>query len=218
MDLSEYDRKSNMKYFIDHFLCMSLYPLINKPTLIIHGCHFIIDNIFIHVLDKDLSSGVIIDDTSDHCPIFCCTNFVMKNEKVSTLIFHRMNNDKAKKKNFNHVLELENWNPAYYATNVDDAFDNFVHIFMNHYNRCCSLKQVTKSKQSADKMWFTDGLKNACGKKKKLYTNYVKDPTLKNEKKYKHYKNKLTSILRNSEKLYYGNELEKAKLDKHGRF
>ena len=43
---------------------MSLYPLINKPTNIINGCHTIIDNIFTNVLSKDLSRGVIIDDTS----------------------------------------------------------------------------------------------------------------------------------------------------------
>ena len=49
---------------------MYLYPLINKPTHIKHGCHAIIDNIFTNVLNKDLSCGVIIDDTSDHFPIF----------------------------------------------------------------------------------------------------------------------------------------------------
>ena len=92
-------------------------------------------------------------------------------------------------------------------------FDNFVHIFMNHDNSCCPLKNVTKSKQSTDKMWLTDVLKNACRKKNKLYTNYVKDPNLENEQNYKHYKNKLTSILRYSERLYYRNELDKAKLD-----
>ena len=46
---------------------MSLYPLINKPTHIKHGCHTIIDNIFTNVLNKDLGIGVIIDDISDHC-------------------------------------------------------------------------------------------------------------------------------------------------------
>ena len=65
--------------------------------------------------------------------------------------------------------------------NVD--VDNFVDILMNHYNSCCPLKKVTKSKQGTDKMWFTDSLKHACRKKNKLYTNYVKDPTLENEQK-----------------------------------
>ena len=48
-------------------------------------------------------------------------------------------------------------------------------------------------------------------KRNKLFTNYVKDTTLVNEEK--NHKNKFTSILRNSERLYYRNELHKAKLD-----
>ena len=178
IDLSKYGRKSNIKCFIDHFLSMSLYPLINKPIHIIHGCHTIIDNIFTNVLTNDLSSGVIIDDTIDH--------FQIKkiNVNISTEIFYRTNDDEALK-NFSLVLELENWNPVYYSANVDDAFDNFVDIFMNHYNRCCPLEKVTKSKQSTDKLWFTDGLKNACRKNNKLCTNNVKDSTLENVKKCK---------------------------------
>ena len=41
----------------------------------------------------------------------------------------------------------------------------------------------------------------------------MKDPTLENEQKFKNYEDKLSLILRNSERLYYRNELEKAKLD-----
>ena len=63
------------------------------------------------------------------------------------------------------MLELENLNPVYYSANFDDAIDNFVDIFMYHYNRCCLLLKVTRSKQSTDKMWLTDGLKNACKKR-----------------------------------------------------
>ena len=54
---------------------------------------------------------------------------------------HNLDNDDEALKNFNHVLELENWIPVYYSANFDDAFDNFVHILMNHYNRRCPLKR-----------------------------------------------------------------------------
>ena len=58
---------------------MYLYPLINKPTHIKNGCHTIIDDISTNILDKCLSSGVIIDDTCDNFQIFCRTNFFIKN-------------------------------------------------------------------------------------------------------------------------------------------
>ena len=101
------------------------------------------------------------------------------------------------------MLELLNWNLVYNSANVDDTLDNIVDIFMNRYIRRCPVRRVTKSKQSTDKMWFTDGLKNACRKKSKLCTNNVTDPTLENEQKYKNIKNKLTSILRISESSFY---------------
>ena len=62
--------KATENILLTFFLSMSLYPLINKSTHIIHGCHTVIDNIFTNVLNKDLSSEVVIDDTSDHFPIF----------------------------------------------------------------------------------------------------------------------------------------------------
>ena len=41
IDLSKYDRENNIKYFIDHFLSMSLYPLVKKTKHMKHGCHTI---------------------------------------------------------------------------------------------------------------------------------------------------------------------------------
>ena len=141
IDLFKYDRASNTKYFIDHFLSIALYPLINKPTHIKHGCHTIIDNIFTNVFHKDLCSGAIIDDTSVHFPIFCCANFLIKNDNDSSHKLCRKNYDEALN-NFNYVLELENSNPAYNSSNADDAFDNFVDIFVNYYNRCRPLRNL----------------------------------------------------------------------------
>ena len=53
------------------------------------------------------------------------------------------------------------------------------------------------------KPWFTNGLRNACIKRKRLYKDYIKNRTLDAQVKYKSYRNKLTSILRKSEKQYY---------------
>ena len=56
---------------------------------------------------------------------------------------------------------------------------------------------------------MSKGLLNACKKKNNLYRNFVLKRTAKSETKYKSYKNKLTSILRLSEKHYYCTLLEK---------
>ena len=54
-----------------------------------------------------------------------------------------------------------------------------------------------------NKPWFTNGLRNACHKKNLLYKEFLKKRTLIVHSRYKSYKNKLTNILRKSEKLNY---------------
>ncbi len=59
-----------------------------------------------------------------------------------------------------------------------------------------------KNTISAD-AWLTPGLRNACKKKNKLYKLFLKERTQIAEKRYKLYKNNLTSILRCSQKDNY---------------
>ena len=66
---------------------------------------------------------------------------------------------------------------------------------------------VRNSTSNRDKPWITNGLKNACRKKNTLYKKFLRSRTVISETKYKLYKNKLTSILRFSEKSYYSKRL-----------
>ena len=60
---------------------------------------------------------------------------------------------------------------------------------------------------------MTTCLKNACKKKKHVIQTIPKNRTLEREAKYKKYKNKLTAILRYSEKQHYSNILELNKMN-----
>ena len=59
--------------------------------------------------------------------------------------------------------------------------------------------------------WITNGLKNACRKKNRLYKIWLHSQTPAAESRYKIYKNKLTSILRAAEKEHYSKLLSDAK-------
>ena len=61
------------------------------------------------------------------------------------------------------------------------------------------------------KPWITNGLKNACRKKNRLYKIWLHSQTPAAESRYKTYKNKLTSILRTAEKDHYSKLLSDAK-------
>ena len=64
---------------------LSLLPQINKPTRITHDCYSIIDNIFTNVLHNKVQCCMLIDDTSDHLPVFCITCHEVKRKKKFSL-------------------------------------------------------------------------------------------------------------------------------------
>ena len=67
-----------------------------------------------------------------------------------------------------------------------------------------------------DKPWITRGIVTACKKKNVLYRKFLKLRTMEAENKYKVYKNKLTSIMRQSKKEYYHKLLEQNKNNTQG--
>ena len=79
------------------------------------------------------------------------------------------------------------------------------------YNQYCPIKRVSVKDAVSHKPWLTTSLLNACKKKNHLYTEFIKTKYTKKLEKYKRYQNKLTSIIRHSEKLYYNNSLVKHK-------
>ena len=65
---------SGTQTFHDLMFAFGLYPLINRSTRITLGSSALIDNTFSKILNKS-KSGVLINDISDHLPIFCCIEY-----------------------------------------------------------------------------------------------------------------------------------------------
>ena len=67
--------------------------------------------------------------------------------------------------------------------------------------------------------WVNKGIINSIKQKNILFYLSKANPTMENISKYKTYKNKLTSILRNTERNYFTKQLElnKSDLKKHGQ-
>ena len=56
--------------FIDIMFNAGLHPVILKPTRITSSTNFLIDNTFTNCINDDIYSGLLINDLSDHPPIF----------------------------------------------------------------------------------------------------------------------------------------------------
>ena len=74
VDLLQYDKRVETNDFIDQLYSYATYglqPLITRPTRITRDTKTLIDNIFTTDLNSHKQSGIIINDISDHLPIYC---------------------------------------------------------------------------------------------------------------------------------------------------
>ena len=210
VDLLQYDKHNATNNFIDQLYSLGLHPLITRPTRITSHSKTLIDNIFTTNLSSIIQCGLIINDMSDHLPIFQiteCTHF-----KCSKVVSNRRRivNDQKLNVLMNKLKET-NWNKILCSEDVNEMYNTFTDNLTKIYNTVCPIvNQKTINKQT-DKPWMTSSLKQACKKKNLLYRQFLKRRSTASEEKYKRYKNKLTGILRYCEKQHYTELLEKNK-------
>ena len=210
IDLMKYETHNGTKRFLDCMYGLGLYPLIDRPSRITtHSCT-LIDNIFTNQINYSIRSGLLMNDITDHLPIFALCNYEIKNKKSDPVKYVR----NLKNENVSLLIESlsqEMWNNVLQSDDVNVAYMNFIETFSKLYNLHCPVKKA-HAKGIYKKPWITNGLKNACRKKNGLYRSFLRERTHTSENRYKKYKNKLTSILRLAEKAYYSKML----LEKRG--
>ena len=96
---------------------------------------------------------------------------------------------------FSNELSQQTWESVLKTDDVNQAYDSFLHIFMDIFNKHCPVKKFPQKSFENKKTWFTKGLKRACSKTNKLYTALIVMRSAEAEKKYKTYKDVLSSII-----------------------
>ena len=199
------------KSFLDTMYSIGLYPLIDRPTRISNHSFSLIDNIFTNVVNQTTLSGILLSDITDHLPIFVLCNYPTHIQRNSNrYVKKRIVNDLALA-SLSANLANEHWATVFSSVDVNRPYEEFVSIFSKLYNTYLPVKTVRLSTTRGDKPWLTNGLRNACNKKNRLYTIFVRSITLAAEMRYKTYTNKLTTIMRVAEKTYYSKLLTDAK-------
>lgn len=195
--------------FIDIMFSSSFIPLINRPTRITDDTATIIDNIFTNCHNTDHIAGIIPKDVSDHFPIFVLVCNQSKPQTAKIDKYRRIINDTTIQ-NCVAKLQLKDWNNILECTDPELAYDIFLNQLNYLINDTIPLKKIEENKYH-EKPWITKGLRTSIINKNQLYKQMMVagDKTL--ETKYKAIKNKLTNVLRQSEKNYYNNILDKNK-------
>ena len=213
INLLKYEEHIDTNNFTDQLFIAGFHPLITRPTRITCHSGTLIDNIFTNELKTDIQSGIIINDISDHLPVFQICDYVFNVHKVFRKPSSKRLLNKENIDTFSNELMNVNWDEIISTDDVNLGYDNFIKVFKDLYNECCPYVPVKNrhNYRKIDKPWFTKSLRNACSKKNCLYKRYLKSRTKDAEVRYKMYKNKLTAVLRYCEKQYYTDLLQNCK-------
>ena len=148
-------------------------PLINKPTRITAYSATLIDNNFTNHLTQNLFSVIMINDLSDHLPVFVYIfkeNFPLCKRPAKTIIRDFCDVNIAK---FRSYLSDANWanlsNP-----DPNNMFNAFLNKFSSLYELSFPPKTV-KAKKSGRPLtpWMTKGLLLCVRKKNKFYKKFI---------------------------------------------
>jgi hypothetical protein len=212
IDLLKISNNKSVSNFLDLMYSNGLYPLINKPTRITAHSKSIIDNIYTSELVVGNSSGIIINDISDHLPVFTVCNYACDNKYVvnDSIKKNRVFNDFTIGKLVDDLSDTD-WHEVFEVDDVNFCYDSFMSVLTRKINLNCPVKHSTNKNKKLNKPWITRALLISCKRKNMLYKQFLKKRNYKSEIKYKNYKNMLSSLLRKAEKSYYTELLDSHK-------
>ena len=210
IDLIKEQNHNQTKNFIDAIFSMGLYPVITKPSRIDGNSATLIDNIFTNELQHDNISGLILNDITDHLPVFTTYEYKVKRRENHSNVHYRVV-DSESVQLLNEALETETWEEVYDELNVNESYEIFIQKFESLIEKFCPVHVQNVYDKRNRKPWMTKSLVNACRKKNRMYIKSIKTKLKCDDDKYKTYKNKLTKIIKTAEKLYYSRILEEQK-------
>ena len=207
LDILKHNSDHAAKHFLDNMYSLGLYPLIDLPSRITNHSSTLIDNIFTNAKEYNNVGGLLVNDITDHLPIFAFCDYPdLKRQEKKLHTKKRIINKNTIDLLADNLSEVD-WDNVLNLSEVDLAYNAFLSTFVHLYNQCCPIRLVKHFSRKNDKPWLTNSLKNACHKKNVLYKKILRSRTLTSEQKYKLYKNKVTTILRFAEKSYYSSLL-----------
>ena len=161
------------------------------------------------MLSKQITSGILTYEISDHLPTFCI--IPIKVDIVEQTKTFRC------AKNFNvddYVMNVENLVSDTFIDccsnngNAELAFNNFIDGFSNIINHHMPIKAAPQKRRKTNhKPWLTKGILNSIKTKNKLFRKSYKQNNVQLTTFYKKYSNKLTTVKRTAKQQYYQSQL-----------
>ena len=141
IDLLKYEEHVGSAKCIDTMYSNRLYPLIDKPIRITQQSATLIDN-----MNHDIICGLLIDDISDHLPVFSISGHSITRHKYQQNKHIRQVN-KQSLDAFIKYLDKQSWENTLISNNVNTAYNSFLDLFIELYDNNCPLKILKDNKR-----------------------------------------------------------------------
>ena len=110
-------------------------------------------------------------------------------------------------------LATFDWSNIYNNDDSNMQYTHFTIAVSKLIDKHFPLKTIRMNYNTIRNPWITPGIIRSIKRKNKLYRAKLKNPTPKNTKKFRHYRNKLNHLIRFTTKNYYKSKLDKAQGD-----
>ena len=185
------------------------FPLISKSTRVQDTCYSLIDNIFCNSLNFVNKSGIILDDTNDHFPIFASLNFSVapqsrEKETRHKFDFHKIND---LSNHLEHALQ-----DFEMITDPETACDRIITAYTSGIEKY-SFSYSPNRKNTAIKPWISPCILASICFRCELFKKRQNNPTEENIERYINYRNVLNTLIRNAKHKYIQEQLESCKND-----
>ena len=185
---------------------------IDRPTRITEFSATLIDHIITNVHNNNTMSGVWVADIADHLPIYVTLPYVNNIERRPNFKMIRKRVYTPEKTDaFKNALLNYDWSDIIKDENVNEKYDHFIGTITELHNAHFPLITMKIKRLSEEKPWITKAILNSIKKKNSMYKMFIKSRSETLLIRYKAYKNKLQTVIRQAEKQFYSSKIEKCR-------
>ena len=209
------EQNKNVNSCVDTFFEFGMYPLINVPTRITDEKSSVLDHFWSNITDKPVKSAVIVEQISDHLPIFL--NIGLKTDKEKTKTTKRSFSEK-------NILLFNNLLNDMYIFDIlqhrstDAGYNLFIKRYLEIFEKAFPLKEIRlRRKNKFKKPWFNKELEILNKEKQKFYKQYIENKNNGDLKlKYELSRNFYFAKIKQIKKEYYQKHLADVRNDVKG--
>lgn len=140
LDLLQYHHHSPTQEFINSLFSHMFLPLFSNPTCLTSYSAMLIDNIFTNHPSKNVLNGIMLNDLSDHLPVFAYFHDELLPPNREKLFKHSFNESNLKK--FNESLSQTNWSTILNEEDPNESYNGFINEFSRLFRACCPLNII----------------------------------------------------------------------------